>query len=166
MDEFWAQGDEEKARNLTVTKLFDRSVTDLHSCQVGFINHVIKPWFDLWAGLLCDEMQGDLFLKNIQGNLAFMRRELEKTRIDNQPDESKIAPPDKTGNQLNHLRSQSHKQPKLWSKASKQNVPAKQASILSAKSLSIVDLSMSEIAELQMRLKLEELAMRSKSEDL
>ncbi|ETN99312.1 cAMP-specific 3',5'-cyclic phosphodiesterase 4D, partial [Reticulomyxa filosa] len=65
MKEFWMQGDKEKECGLPVTQVCDRTKTDLPTCQTGFINHVIKPWFEIWARLLPEKFAGPLFLKNV-----------------------------------------------------------------------------------------------------
>ncbi|ETO32101.1 phosphodiesterase, partial [Reticulomyxa filosa] len=65
MKEFWMQGDREKECGLPVTQVCDRTKTDLPTCQTGFINHVIKPWFEIWTRLLPEKFAGPLFLKNV-----------------------------------------------------------------------------------------------------
>ncbi|ETO18761.1 phosphodiesterase [Reticulomyxa filosa] len=83
MEEFWLQGDREKEKGVPVTQVCDREKTDLPTCQTGFINHVIKPWFDLWRRLLPEKHAGPLFLQNVNDNLEFMKKELERHKMDN-----------------------------------------------------------------------------------
>ncbi|ETO28200.1 hypothetical protein RFI_08934 [Reticulomyxa filosa] len=80
MEEFWAQGDKEKEKSIPVTQVYDRDKTDLPTCQTGFINHVIKPWFDLWTRLLPEKHAGPLFSENVNINLEFMKKELERIK--------------------------------------------------------------------------------------
>lgn len=47
--EFFTQGDTEKKSGLQVTLLCDRETTSISKSQVGFINFVVKPTFDLLA---------------------------------------------------------------------------------------------------------------------
>merc|ERR1712062_668739 len=58
----------------------DKEQTDLPTIQVGFVNHVIRPWFDLWGRLLRDKDQGPLYQFNVNENLKFMQNELEKLK--------------------------------------------------------------------------------------
>jgi hypothetical protein len=43
--EFFAQGDEERSLDLTVTALFDRLQTGMTKCQLGFIDFIVAPLF-------------------------------------------------------------------------------------------------------------------------
>lgn len=47
--EFFHQGDLEKEKNLPVSLLCDRSTTVISKSQIGFINFVVRPTFDLLA---------------------------------------------------------------------------------------------------------------------
>lgn len=46
-DEFYAQGDLESVNDRVVTKFMDRTVDEVHVCQIGFINFIVKPLFCL-----------------------------------------------------------------------------------------------------------------------
>ncbi|ETO24824.1 hypothetical protein RFI_12333 [Reticulomyxa filosa] len=80
MDEFYAQGDAEKKLGISVTSAFDRTQTTLPASQTGFINHVIKPWFDLWGELLPEKREGVMFNNNVKLNLEYMKKELERAK--------------------------------------------------------------------------------------
>merc|ERR1712154_492987 len=80
VQEFFNQAENEKKLSLPVTPFMDKDKNDLPTIQVGFVNHVIRPWFDLWGRLLRDKNQGPLFQININDNLAFMQNELEKLK--------------------------------------------------------------------------------------
>ncbi|ETO30095.1 hypothetical protein RFI_07025 [Reticulomyxa filosa] len=75
--EFYEQGDKEKQLGIPITAAFDRTQTTLPAGQTGFINHVIKPWFDLWGKLLPEKNQGVLLNDNTNLNLEYMKKELE-----------------------------------------------------------------------------------------
>ncbi|ETO18762.1 hypothetical protein RFI_18494 [Reticulomyxa filosa] len=76
-EEFYEQGDKEKQLGIAVTPAFDRTQTTLPAGQTGFINHVVKPWFDLWGKLLPEKNEGLLFNENVNLNLEYMKKELE-----------------------------------------------------------------------------------------
>lgn len=46
-EEFFAQGDIEKKAGSSVTILCDRETTKINHSQIGFINYIVKPTFDL-----------------------------------------------------------------------------------------------------------------------
>jgi len=64
MDEFYAQGDKEKA--LGMKTFFDRDVIVLPSFQLGFINGLVLPYFRLLAGIKGINLS--VQLKNLDSN--------------------------------------------------------------------------------------------------
>jgi len=52
MEEFYDQGDLEKAAGLPVSKFFDRDAPNLPRCQVGFLNFVVMPLFTVMGEVL------------------------------------------------------------------------------------------------------------------
>ncbi|KAJ3322479.1 tRNA N6-adenosine threonylcarbamoyltransferase [Boothiomyces sp. JEL0866] len=48
MEEFFRQGDREKAQGLPVSKFMDRKDTNISKCQIGFIDFLVTPLFDSW----------------------------------------------------------------------------------------------------------------------
>ncbi|KRX06400.1 hypothetical protein PPERSA_05013 [Pseudocohnilembus persalinus] len=52
MEEFWDQGDKEKAEDLPVTYLCDRYTTNMAKSQGGFIDFVVKPLYEVLANFL------------------------------------------------------------------------------------------------------------------
>ena len=50
--EFFNQGDQEKSMNLPMSFLCDRETTNISKSQVGFINNIIRPTFQLVVALL------------------------------------------------------------------------------------------------------------------
>jgi len=80
VQEFFAQAENEKKLGLPVSAFMDKDQTDFPTIQVGFLNHVVRPWFDLWGRLLRDKNQGPLHQFNVTENLKHMQTELEKLR--------------------------------------------------------------------------------------
>lgn len=52
LSEFFAQGDRERSMGLEVSMLCDRKTTNIGKSQVGFIDFVIKPYFDAMVCVL------------------------------------------------------------------------------------------------------------------
>jgi len=50
--EFFNQGDKEKAMNIPISFLCDRETVNIPRSQVGFINNIIRPTFELVKALL------------------------------------------------------------------------------------------------------------------
>jgi len=68
MDEFFKQGDAEAEAGLPISPFMDRSKTNIAQCQVGFINILIKPFFQEWCDFLGDEVVKNVF-DNITANI-------------------------------------------------------------------------------------------------
>jgi len=68
MDEFFRQGDTEASRGMAVSPFMDREKTDIAKCQVGFINILIKPFFEEWGTFLKDA--GTQLTDNITLNIG------------------------------------------------------------------------------------------------
>ncbi|KAL1503544.1 hypothetical protein AB1Y20_012023 [Prymnesium parvum] len=69
MDEFFRQGDAESEAGLPISPFMDRSKTNIATCQVGFINILIKPFFLEWCQFLGEECMRDVFA-NVESNVA------------------------------------------------------------------------------------------------
>jgi hypothetical protein len=63
-EEFFHQGDVEKAQGLEISMMCDRTTTDISSGQSGFIQFVVLPIF-YQLGEICPNMQHEQIL---QGN--------------------------------------------------------------------------------------------------
>ena len=105
MTEFWNQGDKERKNGLNVTPIFDRKVTDLPTCQTGFINHVIRPWFNLWAKLLFDKDQGPTFTANVASNLETMQALLAKNKEQEEQERLRKEQLEQRKNKINNINS-------------------------------------------------------------
>lgn len=68
MDEFFRQGDSEAGQGLPVSPFMDREKTNMAQCQIGFINILIKPFFEEWCSFLghgCEKL-----VENIASNIS------------------------------------------------------------------------------------------------
>ena len=68
MEEFYNQGDAEKAASLPVSKFFDRDTPNVPRCQVGFITFVLMPLYTA----LSDILDIGPLMTNLKHNLAIM----------------------------------------------------------------------------------------------
>ena len=92
--EFFEQAANEEKNCLPVTAMMDPEKTDLPTIQTGFINFVIRPWFDLWGRLLKDRTQGPLYQQNVKENFRLMQIELQKIKnekVDDDQDDNNSA---------------------------------------------------------------------------
>jgi cAMP-specific phosphodiesterase 4 len=71
MEEFWAQGDKERAAGMPVGALNDRDRIGLREAQIGFIQHVA---LDLFGLLACVEPELGTLLRALHENLARYQR--------------------------------------------------------------------------------------------
>jgi len=72
MEEFYDQGDSEKAAGLPVSKFFDREAPNVPRCQVGFINFIVMPLYTV----LVDLLHVAPLVDNLKSNLATMEQEV------------------------------------------------------------------------------------------
>ena len=83
LDEFFLQGDDEKAAGLVVSPLCDRSTVSVASSQTGFIDFVVRPTIEplvlvtqsaaLNLELNCEHCQTDGFVSNLKDNYAYWK---------------------------------------------------------------------------------------------
>lgn len=75
-EEFFQQGDREKALGLTVSSLCDREVNSVADIQIGFMSHVVEPLFVEWQRFSpCRRSQVMLtYLRN--NRVAWQRRQV------------------------------------------------------------------------------------------
>ncbi len=79
-EEFFNQGDKERAANVPLSLLCDRSTTNITKAQIGFINFIVKPYFETFVDLV-PEIQ--TYLDNIEGNLKrYELKDKESQKID------------------------------------------------------------------------------------
>lgn len=70
IDEFFGQGDVEKAMGLPVSMYCDRLTTDVAKSQAGFIRNICIPLFESWAAFTKSE-KVDACLKQLRENYLF-----------------------------------------------------------------------------------------------
>ncbi|CAG9318220.1 CHK1_2 [Blepharisma stoltei] len=69
-EEFFNQGDIEKARNQPVSMYCDRETTDIAKSQAGFLKNICIPLFEAWCGYLNSETLNQLVMDQLRKNLA------------------------------------------------------------------------------------------------
>ncbi|KAJ8330136.1 3',5'-cyclic-nucleotide phosphodiesterase [Batrachochytrium dendrobatidis] len=79
MEEFFRQGDEEKARGMPISTFMNRETTDVPKCQLGFIDFIVSPLYETWSGYMKEDV--DFHIKNIQANKAFWKSCLENPSL-------------------------------------------------------------------------------------
>ncbi|KAG8194807.1 hypothetical protein JTE90_017248 [Oedothorax gibbosus] len=57
MDEFFEQGDREKAEGLDISPMCDRQNSTVEKSQVGFIDYIVHPLWETWADLVHPDAQ-------------------------------------------------------------------------------------------------------------
>ena len=67
MEEFFQQGDKEAELGLPISPFMDRKGTDIGKCQAGFVQILIRPFFDEWTQFL-GESNRHVF-QNIESNI-------------------------------------------------------------------------------------------------
>ncbi|KAJ3034088.1 High affinity cAMP-specific and IBMX-insensitive 3',5'-cyclic phosphodiesterase 9A [Rhizophlyctis rosea] len=48
MEEFFRQGDKERAMGLPISQFMDRTATNVGKCQIGFIDFLVAPMYEAW----------------------------------------------------------------------------------------------------------------------
>mmetsp|Transcript_15763 Transcript_15763/g.28507 ORF Transcript_15763/g.28507 Transcript_15763/m.28507 type:complete len:136 (-) Transcript_15763:87-494(-) len=69
LDEFFAQGDNERKLGLPISPNCDRNETKKPESQIGFINFVVKPAYEVLADII--PMVGENILPIIENNLMY-----------------------------------------------------------------------------------------------
>jgi hypothetical protein len=69
LDEFFRQGDMEKARGVPVSMYCDRLTTNIPKSQAGFITNICLPLFEEWTEYCESDTIGKHLLHNARGNL-------------------------------------------------------------------------------------------------
>lgn len=78
LDEFFAQGDKERERGLPISPNCDRNATKKPESQIGFINFVVKPAYEVLASIF--PAVGETVLPVIESNLMYW--EGQKGRVE------------------------------------------------------------------------------------
>ncbi|XP_055885266.1 high affinity cAMP-specific 3',5'-cyclic phosphodiesterase 7A-like isoform X1 [Biomphalaria glabrata] len=75
--EFFLQGDTERALNVEVTPLCDRICNTVPNIQYGFMQHVVNPLFKAWDKFLNTELSAQM-IQNLNYNQAQWKAMMEK----------------------------------------------------------------------------------------
>ncbi|KAJ3088123.1 High affinity cAMP-specific 3',5'-cyclic phosphodiesterase 7A, partial [Quaeritorhiza haematococci] len=76
MEEFFRQGDEERRLGLPVSMFMDRNNTVISKCQVGFIDYIVSPLYEVWDTYM-NEDQKFSGLTNLSKNREYWKKQLE-----------------------------------------------------------------------------------------
>ena len=83
-DEFFAQGDKERSKGMTISPLCDRSVpaSTFPQGQLGFINFVSRPVFSLLSAVCSNEHEDESkpWLDNLESNVKYWEEEAAKCK--------------------------------------------------------------------------------------
>jgi len=77
--EFYEQGDKERARGLTVSPLMDRKTSKIADGQKGFIKFIVRPIFELWAKIV---PESKIALFHMANNLAYWENYLDESNVE------------------------------------------------------------------------------------
>ncbi|ETO12558.1 hypothetical protein RFI_24817 [Reticulomyxa filosa] len=105
MDEFFDQGDKEKALGLPVSPMMDRETASKASGQIGFIRFIVAPLFDVFTEFIpelkpcCQVMQSNLEYweitreqqKTVRSNRRLSRVKLDAPNLSNNPSSNNTA---------------------------------------------------------------------------
>ncbi|KAJ3242929.1 High affinity cAMP-specific 3',5'-cyclic phosphodiesterase 7A [Chytriomyces hyalinus] len=78
MEEFFRQGDEELKRGVQVSMFMNRTTTDVPKCQIGFIDFIVLPLFEVWSAFMQEDVQTQM--QNIAINKQFWKEQAAKTQ--------------------------------------------------------------------------------------
>lgn len=81
--EFFQQGDSEKQKKLPISPICDRDVVIIPKSQVGFLNFMVLPIYDLWEKMIFKIMQHEdsqvkICCSQIKGNVQFWSEEMQR----------------------------------------------------------------------------------------
>eukprot|EP00128_Syssomonas_multiformis_P010928 Colp12_sorted_trinity150504_noHs@31856 len=85
MEEFFRQGDEEARRGIPVSMFMDRMTTNVPKCQVGFIEFIVGPMYDVWLRLFDEEDQHVKVRDCLNSNAEYWRSLQEQQSAAQQP---------------------------------------------------------------------------------
>eukprot|EP01112_Ceratiomyxa_fruticulosa_P008300 TRINITY_DN214_c0_g1_i1.p1 TRINITY_DN214_c0_g1~~TRINITY_DN214_c0_g1_i1.p1 ORF type:complete len:745 (+),score=137.62 TRINITY_DN214_c0_g1_i1:217-2451(+) len=104
MEEFYRQGDEERRQGMPISSFMDRTKPAEAKCQVGFIDFIVGPLYEVWVNFLPDM---GLCLQNLEANrTSWKKKNLPtETLVYDQPPSTKtsgqgdnMAPPNQVSN--------------------------------------------------------------------
>jgi len=78
-EEFYRQGDAEKASGLEVSPFCDRDTPNLPKSQVGFFEYIIQPMFRVWCEFFAPDLQE--IEMNLEQNMQYWLRQNEPAAV-------------------------------------------------------------------------------------
>merc|ERR1711988_56320 len=90
LQEFFAQGDQEKAGNLPVSMFMDRETTNIAKCQLGFIDVLVFPLFDAVRSVMPEV---DLCCQLLESNKQFWQPKVEDMEKEMKDKTQRLPPP-------------------------------------------------------------------------
>ncbi|KAK6097090.1 hypothetical protein MT418_002724 [Batrachochytrium dendrobatidis] len=73
MEEFFKQGDEERKRGLPISMFMDRQTTVISKCQVGFIDYIVLPLYEVWDQYMNEDGKFPA-VSNLQSNRDYWKK--------------------------------------------------------------------------------------------
>jgi len=80
LDEFFRQGDIEREKGLPISPLCDRTTTSRPDSQIGFINYIIRPSFQLLATKTPGSIFRDEVIPLVESNYSFWEEDLKRVK--------------------------------------------------------------------------------------
>ncbi|KPM02240.1 calcium/calmodulin-dependent 3',5'-cyclic nucleotide phosphodiesterase 1C-like protein [Sarcoptes scabiei] len=87
MEEFFQQGDKERAMGLEISPMCDRNNATIEKSQVGFIDYIVHPLWETWADLVHPDAQE--ILDTLEENRDWYQCMVPSSPT-NDPDENKL----------------------------------------------------------------------------
>ena len=79
LDEFFAQGDKEREMGLAISPNCDRNTTKRPDSQIGFINFVVKPAYEVLADVIPNVRE--TILPVIESNLSYWNEQKTQKKL-------------------------------------------------------------------------------------
>lgn len=79
--EFFNQGDIEKCKKLPISMLCDRETTSISKSQIGFINFVVKPTFEVIVNMIPEVK---FYMDNIENNCKYYEDKVKEEDLQNE----------------------------------------------------------------------------------
>lgn len=90
LEEYWRQGDIERAQGLEISPMCDRHNITVEKSQIGFIDYIVHPLWETWADLVYPDAQG--ILDRLEENREWYQSHLPSSESQHQhPDPSHSA---------------------------------------------------------------------------
>ncbi|KXS20315.1 HD-domain/PDEase-like protein [Gonapodya prolifera JEL478] len=77
MEEFFFQGDEERKRGVPVSMFMDRATTQIPKCQIGFIDFIVSPLYEVWDAFVDGRTEEEIefaAIENLKSNREYWKR--------------------------------------------------------------------------------------------